>query len=60
MLKKLWNRYNPRRKYFEMDDDMIVILAQLGYIELYRGEYFFTDAGIEAINDGLRVLKESK
>lgn len=54
-LKRLWNRYNPRRTYIDMDDEFIALLSQLGYVELYRGEWFFTESGIEALKEGIRV-----
>lgn len=57
-LKRLLARYNPRRKYLDMDDEAIILLAQLGYIELYRGEYFFTEAGIEALQEGIKIMKD--
>lgn len=57
-LKRLWHRYNPRRKYIDIDDHVISFMAQLGYIELYRGEYFFTPAGIEALEEGIKIMKE--
>lgn len=57
-VRRLWDRYNPRRTYVDLDDDLIAVLSQLGYVELYRGEYFFTDAGIEALKNGVRIMKE--
>lgn len=57
MLKKLWNRYNPRRKYIDCDDELISLMSQLGYIELYRGEWFFTDEGYKILEDGISILK---
>lgn len=56
-MQRLWNRYNPRRKFIDCDDDLIAILSQLGYIELYRGEYFFTPAGQEAIMAGVKIME---
>lgn len=58
-LKRLWERYNPRRKYIDLDDHTISLMAQLGYIELYRGEYFFTPAGQEALEEGIKIMKEN-
>lgn len=57
-IKRWWRRYRPRRKYIGLPDSAIAILSQLGYIELYRGEWFFTDAGVEALEEGIRILKE--
>jgi hypothetical protein len=57
-LKRLWYRYNPRRKYIDCDDDLIALMSQLGYVELYRGEYFFTDAGIEALEEGIKIMEK--
>ena len=54
-LKRLCNRYNPRRTYIQMDDAMIAWMSQLGYLELYRGEWFFTETGIDAIKEGIKV-----
>ena len=54
-LKRLWRRYNPRRKYINMDEDTIAWMSQLGYVELYRGEWFFTKSGIEAIKEGISI-----
>jgi hypothetical protein len=30
-------------------------MSQLGYLELYRGEWFFTKSGIEAIKKGVSI-----
>lgn len=57
-LSKLWNRYNPRRTFIDCDDGLIALLSQLGYIELYRGEYFFTDAGYAALKEGIKIMEE--
>ena len=53
--KKLWNRYNPRRTYIEMDEAQIILLAEIGYVALYRGEWFFTEIGVEALKEGIEV-----
>lgn len=57
-LKRLWNRYNPRRTYIDCDEEFIAVMSQLGYLELYRGEYFFTEAGIEALEAGIKIMNE--
>lgn len=57
-LKRLWNRYNPRRKYIDCDEDLVILMSQLGYIELYRGEWFFTESGHEALMEGVRIVEE--
>ena len=57
-LKRLWNRYNPRRTFIDCDEEFIVLMSQLGYLELYRGEYFFTDAGREALEAGIKIMSE--
>ena len=57
-LKRLWDRYNPRRKYLDIDEDVIIMLSQLGYVELYRGEWFFTESGIEALEHGIRIMED--
>jgi len=57
-LKRLWNRYNPRRKYIDCDEDLVILMSQLGYIELYRGEWFFTEAGHDALMEGVRIVEE--
>ena len=57
-IKKLWERYNPRRKFIDLDDATIEFMAQLGYIELYRGEWLFTKEGREALEYGIRVYTE--
>ena len=57
-LIRLWNRYNPRRKFIDCDDELIALMSQLGYIELYRGEYFFTPSGIEALEEGIKIMQE--
>ena len=51
--KKLWNRYNPKRTFVEMDEGDIIFLAEIGYIELYHGEWFFTEAGVTALIEGV-------
>lgn len=58
-LTRLWNRYNPRRTTIELDDELVVFLAQLGYVELYRGEYSFTPAGREMLNNKLNELEKA-
>jgi hypothetical protein len=32
-------------------------MSQLGYVELYRGEWFFTEAGHEALMEGIKVME---
>lgn len=60
-LKKLFQRYNPRRTYIECDDELIAFMAQMGYIELYRGEYFLTDTGNEIVMNGIKeMLNDSR
>mgnify|MGYP006273896033 FL=1 len=59
-LTRLWNRYNPRRFHIEVDEAQIVFLSQLGYIELYRGEWFFTDKGLEMVKLGLKELEKPR
>jgi len=59
-LKRWWQRYNPRRKYIECEDGFISLMSQLGYVELWRGEYFFTDTGYEALKAGIKAFKEDK
>jgi hypothetical protein len=54
-LKRLWKRYNPCRTFIDCDDDFISFMSQLGYLELYRGEWFFTKSGIEAIKKGVSI-----
>lgn len=58
-LKKLWGRYNPRRKFIDCDEELIVLMSQLGYVELYRGEWFFTDEGLHMIMMGLDSYTKS-
>ena len=57
-IRRLWQRYNPRRKYVDLDDDVIAMLSQLGYVELYRGEWFFTDAGIAFLEDTVDFIEK--
>jgi len=57
-LKRLWSRYNPRRKYIDCDEDLVILMSQLGYIELYRGEWFFTESGHEALMEGVKIVEE--
>jgi hypothetical protein len=38
-----------------MDETNIVFLAEIGMIEWYRGEWFFTEAGLEALKKGIKV-----
>lgn len=57
-LKKLFQRYNPRRKHIEVDETTLILLSQLGYAELYRGEWFLNDDGIAALREGIRIAKE--
>lgn len=57
-LKRLWRRYNPRRTFIDLDEDTIIFMAQFGYIELYRGEWFLTDAGYEALDTAIAIAKE--
>lgn len=57
-MQRFWNRYNPRRTFIDCDDELIALMSQLGYIELYRGEYLFTDAGQEALLEGVKIMEE--
>lgn len=57
-IKRLWERYNPRRKFIDLDDATIEFMAQLGYIELYHGEWLFTNEGRDALEQGIRVYTE--
>lgn len=57
-MQKLWNRYNPRRTYIDCDEDFIILMSQLGYLELYRGEWFFTESGHEALEAGIKIMEE--
>lgn len=61
-LKRWWQRYNPCRKYIECEyeDELISLMSQLGYVELWRGEYFFTNTGYEALEAGIKTFKEDK
>lgn len=58
-LKRFFQRYNPRRKYIELDDEVIALMSQLGYVELYRGEWFFTNAGAEALIEGAKEMQRN-
>ena len=57
-LKRLWNRYNPRRTYIDCDEETIALMAQLGYVELYRGEYSFSPSDVEALEEGIKIMQE--
>lgn len=57
-LKRLFQRYNPRRKYIDMEDELISLMSQLGYIELYRGEWFFTDAGVDFLVNATKDMEK--
>lgn len=52
--KKLWRRYNPKRTYIEMNGWDLVWMAEVGFVEYYHGEWFFTELGIEALNEGVK------
>ena len=56
-MQRIWNRYNPRRTFIDCDDEFIAVMSQLGYLELYRGEWFFTEAGHEALMEGIKVME---
>ena len=56
-MRRLWNRYNPCRTFIDCDDDLLVLMSQLGYLELYRGEYFFTDDGQDALMEGIKIME---
>jgi hypothetical protein len=56
-LTRLWNRYRPNRKYVDLDPALLSYLSQLGYVELYRGEWFFTNDGVEAVKEGITILR---
>lgn len=58
-LTRLWNRYNPRRTRIELDDGLVVFLAQMGYVELYRGEYSFTPQGRHMLRNKLNELEKA-
>lgn len=57
-LKRLFQRYNPRRKYIDMEDELISLMSQLGYIELYRGEWFFTDDGVDFLVNATKDMEK--
>jgi len=42
----------------EVDDSTLVLLAQLGYVELFRGEYLVTDAGYEMFTQAIDEYEE--
>lgn len=56
-MQRLWSRYNPRRKFIDCDDALVALLSQLGYIELYRGEYLFTKNGQEAFMESIKTME---
>lgn len=58
-LSRLWQRYNPRRSYLDLDEELIALMSQMGYVELYRGEWFFTDAGIDMMLESIREFDKS-
>ena len=55
--KKLWNRYNPKRTYIDMDETSIALAASMGWIELYRGEWFFTKKGYAELEKAVEVFR---
>lgn len=57
-LKRFFQRYNPRRKYIDMEDELIAIMSQLGYIEVYRGEWFFTKTGEEFLVNAAKEMEK--
>ena len=58
MLRRLWDRYNPRRSKLDVDDKFIEFASQLGYITLYRGEWMFTPSGEKWMLDAIKAYKE--
>ena len=57
-LRKYKLRYNPKRSKLEVDDSTLALLAQLGYVELFRGEYLVTDAGYEMFTQAIDEYEE--
>jgi len=41
-----------------MEEELISLMSQLGYVELYRGEWFFTDAGAEFLIDAANDMEK--
>jgi hypothetical protein len=42
----------------DVDDETLALMSQLGYIELFHGEYIITDAGYDMFQDAVDAYKE--
>jgi len=42
----------------DVDDETLALMSQLGYIELFRGEYIITESGYDMFQDAVNAYKE--
>jgi hypothetical protein len=57
MFKKLYDRYKPWRSRVEIDADVLALAASMGWVELYRGEWFITPIGYEGLKKAIEIKK---
>lgn len=57
-LRKYKLRYDPRRVHMDVDDETLALMSQLGYIEVFRGEYIITESGYDMFQDAVDAYKE--
>lgn len=51
---RLWRRYNPRRCKIDVDEPTLILAAELGWVECYRGEWELTEYGTKEL---LNIVK---
>jgi len=42
----------------DVDDETLALMSQLGYIEVFRGEYIITESGYDMFQDAVDAYKE--
>jgi hypothetical protein len=57
-LRMMYNRYKPWRKGIEIDEATLALAASMGWVELYHGEWFFTDKGHAGLQAAIDTFKE--
>lgn len=57
-LRKYKLRYDPRRVSMDVDDSTLALMSQLGYVELFHGEYIITESGYDMFQDAVDAYKE--
>jgi hypothetical protein len=59
-ISKFYHRYKPWRKRVEIDDATLALAASMGWVELYRGEWFFTEKGNAGLQIAIDTFKKER